>query len=106
MMDEIDNGNKSKVAVVIGWFNCVESFSQLIQLGKGGGAYPLVDERKLSYFPFLMRESEPTIAKDLKYNYESAYRVLHVNPISKRMGEYNCMFLGNKQDIFHFAIYY
>ena len=47
LMDEIDAGNKNKVAFVIGWFNCVDSFSQLIQLGKGGGAYPLVDERKL-----------------------------------------------------------
>ena len=106
LMDEIDAGNKNKVAFVIGWFNCVESFSQLIQLGKGGGAYPLVDERKLSYFPFLKRDKEPTIAKDLRYNYANAYRVLPVNPISARIGDYNCMFLGNPQDSFHFAIYY
>lgn len=96
----------NRVAFVIGWFNCVESFSQLIQLGKGGGAYPLVDERKLSYFPFLKRDKEPTIAKDLRYNYANAYKVLPVNPISERIGEYNCMFLGSPQDCFHFAVYY
>lgn len=51
LMDEIDSGKTGKVAFVIGWFNCVDSFSQLIQLGKGNGAYPLADERKLAYFP-------------------------------------------------------
>ena len=48
LMDEIDSGNTGKVAFVIGWFNCVDSFSQLIQLGTGSGAYPLADERKSS----------------------------------------------------------
>ncbi len=55
LMDEIDSGNKGKAAFVIGWFNCVESFSQLIQLGQGNGAYPLVNESRLSYFPFLKK---------------------------------------------------
>lgn len=32
-----------------------------------------MDERKLSYFPFLNRDKEPTIAKDLRYKYENAY---------------------------------
>ena len=43
-MDEIDSDKAGKVAFVIGWFNCVDSFSQLIQLGTGNGAYPLADE--------------------------------------------------------------
>lgn len=55
---------------------------------------------------FLKRDKEPTIAKDLRYNYANAYRTLTVNPISERIGDYNCMFLGNPQDSFHFAIYY
>ncbi len=88
------------MAFVIGRFNCVESFSQLIQPGKGGGAYPLVDERKLSYFPFLKRDKEPTIAKDLRHNYANAYRVLPVNPISARIGDYNCIFLGSPYNYF------
>lgn len=70
LMDEIDSGNKGKAAFVIGWFNCVESFSQLIQLGQGNGAYPLVNESRLSYFPFLKKVKEPTRTKDLDYNYD------------------------------------
>lgn len=106
LMDEIDSGDKGKVAFVIGWFNCVKSVSQLIQLGKGGGAYPLVNESKLCFFPFLTRDKEPTRTNELKYNYAYAYKELQVNPISTRRGEYNCMFLGNENDSFHFAVYY
>ena len=105
-MDEVDSGNKGKAAFAIGWFNCVDSFSQLIQLGKGRGAYPLVNESKLCFFPFLTRDKEPTRTNELKYNYAYAYKELQVNPISARRGEYNCMFLGNENDIFHFALYY
>ena len=105
-MDEIDTHGNGKAAFVIGWFNCVDSFSQLIQLGKGGGVYPLVDERKLAYFPFLTREKEPTITKELKYNYSSAYMERNLNLISTRKGQYNCIFLGNEKDLFHFAVYY
>lgn len=107
LMDEIDANGNGKAAFVIGWFNCVESFSQLIQLGKGGGAYPLVDEKKLAYFPFLLKGKEPTRTKDLKYNYDTyAYKRTHINQVGTRKGEYNCMFLGNEDDCFHFAIYY
>lgn len=106
-MDEIDAGNKGKVAFVIGWFNCVKSFSQLIQLGKGNGAYPLVDERKFLYFPFLKRTKEPTRTVDLEYNYEAAaYKEHGLNFINNRIQNYNCMFLGCESDKFHFALYY
>lgn len=106
-MDEIDNKGKGKVAFVIGWFNCVESFSQLIQLGKGAGGYPLVDEKKLVYFPFLSKGKVPTHTKDLKYNYEScAYKKIQINQVGTRSGQYDCMFIGNEKDCFHFAIYY
>ncbi len=107
LMDEIDANGNGKVAFVIGWFNCVDSISQLIQLGKGSGAYPLVDEKKLAYFPFLERAKEPTRTKDLKYNYSTyAYKKTQINHIGTRKGEYNCIFLGNEDDYFHFAIYY
>lgn len=106
LMDTIDSEGNGKAAFIIAWFNCVDSFAQLIQLGKGGGAYPLVDERKLLYFPFLIKEKEPTITKNLKYNYSVAYKVRTINQIGTRKGEYNCMFLGNENDKFHFAIYY
>ena len=94
-------------ANVIGWFNCVDSFSQLIQLGKGSGAYPLVDERKKEYFPFLGTDRLPTYTKDLKINYNMAYKEQFVTPIStKYNGMYRCMFIGNEYDKFHFALYY
>ena len=106
LMDEIDSGKKGKVAFIIGWFNCVKSFSQLIQLGTGSGAYPLVNESRLCYFPFLKREEVPTRTSDLKYNYTLAYQQLNVTPIGNRSNMYHCMFLGSENDCFHFAIYY
>lgn len=107
LMDEIDSGNNGKVAFVIGWFNCVDSLSQLIQLGKGNGAYPMVNESKLRYFDFLKREKVPTRTMDLMYNYEvKAYREGTINPMSSRSNAYHYMFLGSPDDKFHFAIYY
>lgn len=106
LMDELDNRGNGKTAFVIGWFNCVDLFSSLIQLGKGRGAYPLADAVKVSYFPFLKKDKEPIRTKELQYNYEKAYRVLPVNLISTRNVEYNCIFLGSPNDCFHFAIYF
>lgn len=108
LMDEIDNGKTGKVAFVIGWFNCVDSFSQLIQLGTGSGAYPLVDERKLSYFPFLIKRDEnaPKQTKNLTYDYVNAYTESPVRTSSERKGKYRCMFIGGEGDKFHFALYY
>ena len=100
LMDEIDNGKNGKVAFVIGWFNCVDSFSQLSQLGTGNGAYPLADERKLAYFPFLIKKDEnaPKQTKNLAYDYENAYIESPVRISSKRKGKYRCMFIGEKDD--------
>lgn len=108
LMDEIDNGKNGKVAFVIGWFNCVDSFSQLIQLGTGSGAYPLADERKLSYFPFLIKKDEnaPKQTKNLTYDYVNAYTESPVRTSFKRKGKYRCMFIGGEDDKFHVALYY
>lgn len=106
LMDEIDSKGRGKTAFIIGWFNCVESFSSLIQLGKGSGPYPKADATKISYFPFLKKDKEPIKAKELQYNYEKAYRVLPLDLITTRDIEYNCIFLGSPDDCFHFAIYY
>lgn len=108
LMDEIDSGKTGKVAFVIGWFNCVDSFSQLIQLGKGSGAYSLVDERKLAYFPFLIKKDKnaPNKTKNLTYDYVNAYTESSVRISSERKGKYRCMFIGEKDDKFHFALYF
>ena len=107
LMDEIDSDKVGKVAFVIGWFNCVDSFSQLIQLGTGNGAYPLADERKRRYFPFLEANKVPVYTKDLKYCYKKAYMELPLDLISfKYNGIYRCIFILEEKDKFHFAIYF
>lgn len=106
LLDEIDAGNKGKVAFVFGWFNCVQSFSQFIQLGSTSGLHPLVNEERLCFFPFLRRTKMPTYTIDLAYNYSQVYKELHFMPVGERIGDYNCMFLGNENDCFHFALYY
>lgn len=98
--------NKGKRAFIIGWFNCVDRFSQLIQLGCTKGVRPLVDENRLPYFPFLYRTSKPTYTKDLVYNYYCSYEEMKVKLKGRRRYSMNCIFLGNKSDTFHFAIYY
>ena len=106
LMKEIDTNGGGNVAFVIGWFNCVEYFASMLQLGTGAGAYPDVDEKKIGFFPFLMRQTFPTKTRDLKYNYLYAYKEMTVNPIGNHTGIYHCMFLGSPEDKFHFAIYY
>ena len=93
---------------MIGWFNCVDSFSQIIQLGKGGGAYPLVDEMKKVYFPFLVPKlsKTPIRTKDLDYDYTNTYKETYIRLSSQRKEGFHCMFIGKKQDKFHFALYY
>lgn len=98
--------NKGRRAFIIGWFNCVDKFSQLIQLGGTKGGKPLVDENKLIYFPFLKRLSKPTHTKDLVYNYDFSYEEMKVKLKGRRRNSMHCMFLGSKDDTFHFAIYY
>lgn len=106
LFSEIDAGQQNKRAFIIGWFNCVDSFSRLMQLGKGKGQKPLVDEEKYLYFPFLNKSKVPTYTADLDYNYALAYQTRALSLVGKNSKNYNCMFLGNENDCFHFAIYY
>ena len=111
IISEINNGNKGKCAFVIGWFNCVERFSEIIQLGeredgKRTGGKPLASKRKEKYFPFLKSDKEPTYTKDLIYNYNCAYEILNVNLVDKVVSDLNCVFLGEETDVFHFVIYF
>lgn len=106
LIEEIQEGYKHKRAFVIGWFNCVDSISRYLQLGSGKGSKPLVNEERVAYFPFLRKTKVPTYTTDLVYNYESAYEVLALNLIGEHNPNVNCMFLGQKTDVFHFAIFY
>ncbi len=98
--------NKGKCAFIIGWFNCVEKFSQIIQLGFGKGSKPIVDEHRLVYFPFLRKLKNPTTIKDLDYDYDIAYKSEKLKNIGVKKSNIDCMFLGNENDKFHFAIYF
>ena len=103
---EISKGNKHKRAFVIGWFNCVESISQYLQLGSSVGSNPIINEERVAYFPFLRKLKAPTYISDLVYNYESAYKELSLNLIGNSNPNCNCLFLGNEKDVFHFEIFY
>jgi hypothetical protein len=106
LVNEIDAGNKHRRAFVISWFNCIDYFSQVMQLGMTKGSKPLLNEERAMYFPFLRKTKVPTLASDLEYNYSRAYEDIPLTLIGDKTGEYNCMFLGNEKDCFHFAIYY
>lgn len=95
LMEEIEIGYKHKRAFVIGWFNCVDSIAQLIQLGEGKGSKPLINEEKVAYFPFLKKLKAPTHTADLAYIYDSAYKELSLNLIGEYTPDCNCIFLGN-----------
>lgn len=106
LFNEIAMGSRGKRAVILGWFNCVDYFAQLLQLGQGGGKKPVANEEKICYLPFLRKKKVPTLTSDLVYNYESAYKILSVNLIGELPRQCNCLFLGNEKDVFHFAIYF
>lgn len=106
LFSEIDNGQKGKRAFVIGWFNCVDYFAQLIQLGESSGMTPLINEKRVCYFPFLRKTTHPTHTRDLVYNYALAYEEQAVSLISQNQGDYKCVFVGNEKDVFHFAVYF
>ena len=98
--------NKGNCALVIGWFNCVPSLSQLIQLGTGSGSHPKVNESRICYFPFLTKMKNPTYTSDLVYNYDFAYKPTGLNLVGIPKDACSCLFLGKESDCFHFAIYY
>ena len=106
LTEEIENGFKGKRAFVIGWFNCVDTISRYLQLGNGRGNKPIINEERIAYLPFLRRIKVPTYTSDLIYNYDCAYEPISLNLIGEKNPNLNCIFLGNKDDVFHFVIFY
>jgi len=106
LIEEIEKGYKHKRAFVIGWFNCVDLITQYLQLGSGAGSKPLVNEERLAYFPFLRKTKVPTYTSDIVYNYDRAYGELSLDLIGETNPNCNCLFLGNEDDVFHFAVFY
>lgn len=108
--NEILSGKKSKRAFVIIWCNCIEYFGQVMQLGTSRGIKNPVNKERLLYFPFLMSNTNVTdtiYTKDLVYNYDKNFPCqLDLNIIGKGHLNMDCLFLGNKDDRLHIAIYY
>lgn len=105
--DEIVLGNKGKNAYIICWFNCIDTFSQVMQLGQSTGYNPYINDSRFIYFPFLKKTNIPAKILDIEYNYSQSYEKLKVNVIGCNKDiDYKCMFVGTKEDKLHFAIYY
>ncbi|HDR7315561.1 TPA: hypothetical protein QCW94_004037, partial [Bacillus cytotoxicus] len=100
----IREGKKGKRAIVLGWFNAVDRFSEIVQLGKGGGGWPEINEDRIRYFPFLNKRGVKT--KDIFYMYNDAYKELRIPINGYGHDVINCMFLGKERDKFHIALYY
>lgn len=117
LCEHIRKGNKGKRAFILGWFNAVESFSQILHLGlssdnKSGGAMPSVNAERMKLFPFLNVPTVNSKTKDVTYMYTTdIYSNDRYEPstikVEGLMNNYvNCLFLGKPTDKFHFAIYY
>lgn len=105
--DEISLGNKGKNAYIICWFNCIDTFCQVMQLGQSTGSNPYINDNRFIYFPFLKKTNIPAKTLDIEYNYSQSYEKLKVNIIGCNKDiDYRCMFVGTKEDKLHFAIYY
>jgi hypothetical protein len=108
LIEEVKNGNKGKRAFIIGWFNSTERFSDQMQLGDGGGRYPPVNIKRMKYFPFLGFDDVTCDMRSVNYNYASAYSPIPLElPSLRLLGQtVDCLFLGEPDDKFHFALYY
>jgi len=101
---DIKQGKKHKSALIVGWFNSFDYFSQIIQLGAGDGPSPNYDQSKVDYFPFLIRNGPK--AKQLEISYEVAYQGRNVLSPDIREHELQCMLIGTAKDKFNIALYY
>ena len=106
LCNEIKEGKQGKRAFVLTWFNATDSLSDLIQLGKGSGNTPIINEERLRLFPFLNKQDVDIVkAKDIFYDYTTAYepQVIKIHGCNDKV---NCLFLGKESDKFHIALYW
>jgi len=106
LQKKIQENNKGKFAFVIGWFNSTDRFSKQIQLGGGKGVLQEVSKEKEYYFPFLKYEDEKRSTLRESYNYDRAFEPLELSIGMENNEKINCIFVGESEDKFHFAIYY
>lgn len=106
LCSEIKNGRKGNRAFVLGWFNAVDRFSQIMQLGQGDGYLPEINEARLSVLPFLNYDPSDKKTRSITYMYAEAYKEHHIRIPGYSKESVTCMFLGKETDKFHFAMYY
>lgn len=108
LIEEIRNGKKDKRAFIIGWFNSTKHFSDLMQLGEGGGRYPSLNIERMKYFPFIGYDEKTNDLKSVEYDFRCAYSPiqLHLPSLQLSGNSVNCLFLGEPDDKFFFALYY
>jgi hypothetical protein len=104
LVNDIKTGKKHKSALILGWFNSFDYFSQIIQLGTGRGQHPLYDQSKVDYFPFLLKNGSKT--KDLEISYDVAFQSQQVLSPDVRGHRLDCMLIGKPEDKFNIALYY
>lgn len=105
IIGEIKKDNRGRRAFIIGWFNAVDRFSRIVQLGEsGGGGFPNIDKNKMDFFPFINTYGNKT--SDVFYMYYDALKVLKVKIPAYEGESMNCMFFGKETDKFHMAIYW
>jgi len=108
LMGEIDNGQKHKRAFVIGWFNCTDRFSELMQLGSMEikGRLRKIDTYKERFFShFINYDPISRYTNTITYKYINAYDPCSLS-IPGFNGQLHSLFLGRKSDKFHIAIYF
>ena len=64
----------------------------------------MIDRNKVFYFPFISSD-ENGRTESVKIDYEKVGKELSID-IPNFDGQLNCLFLGNKEDIFHIALYF
>ena len=107
LQESIEGGRKGKDAVVMGWFNSTERFSQQMQLGETENSMlQEISPRKEVYFPFIDYNKSTRSTLSTTYKYKWALVPMKVGLPLKDDKQMNCMFLGCQDDKFHIALYY
>lgn len=108
LQNEIESGNKGQCALIIGWYNTTEHFSELVQLGKkrieNSRDFKVSPDKEV-YFPFIRYNLKTRNTKSVSYDYEEAFESNEL-PIRLKYDKImHCIFLGQPDDKFHVAIY-
>lgn len=106
LCDEIKQDLKGKRAFLIGWYNAVDRFSEIVYLGEGSGSIPNLNLERLHYFPFINHKENSFKITDIFYMYSLNCVTTTLLIPSCKSETVNCIFIGKESDKFHFALYW